>query len=388
MKKILNSKMKTKEPDAWGAKDITEAVVGFSQLLREHGMNAGMEETITALRAAGLGLLTPQSDFRSCLKVIFCTSPEEGKLFEILFARYWEGKEQDRDQQKNQAVLAGRVTRKASAVLMGQGKTDPDDLESRTTSGANESERLRETDFSRVKDMDATVLHEIAEKLFQQMAMRLRRRLKNARRRGEINLRRTIRRSIEFGGEPMELLRRFRRKKKQRVLVFLDVSGSMDKYSFYLLRFIRSLQEKFRQMEVFVFSTTLIRITGAVGLRNLEEVLHVLSHEVDNWSGGTRIGESLQIFQETYGKRMLNGSPTVIILSDGLETGDTQALDREMQWLKKRTGTLVWLNPLKGMEGYEPLAGGMKAALSSIDEFRSAHNLNSLLELENFLAHV
>ena len=220
------------------------------------------------------------------------------------------------------------------------------------------------------------------------MAVRLRRRLKNSRKRGEINLRRTIRRSIEFGGEPMELLLRSRRKKKQRLLVLLDVSGSMDKYSFYLLRFICALRERFSQMEVFVFSTSLVRISQAIRLRNLENLLAVLSGQVENWSGGTKIGECLQEFHEKFGKRMLNGSPTVLILSDGLDTGSPEGLGKEMQWLQKRARRIVWLNPLKGMNGYAPLAGGMKAALPCIDDFMSAHNLKSLLELEQILADV
>jgi hypothetical protein len=160
----------------------------------------------------------------------------------------------------------------------------------------------------------------------------------------------------------------------------------MDKYSFFLLRFICSLRENFRQLEAFVFSTSLKRISRSLQYNRLDFVLSSISGLADHWSGGTRIGECLHAFNEQYGKRMLNGSPLVLIMSDGLDTGNADELDRELQTMKKRAKKIVWLNPLKGMKGYEPTAKGMKAALSSVHDFRAAHNLDSLLELENILS--
>jgi uncharacterized protein with von Willebrand factor type A (vWA) domain len=161
----------------------------------------------------------------------------------------------------------------------------------------------------------------------------------------------------------------------------------MDKYSFFLLRFICALREHFRQLEAFVFSTSLKRITKALDTRDLSSVFRNISEHADNWSSGTRIGECLQHFSESYGKRMLNGSPVVIILSDGLDTGDVGLLKTELEKIHRRAKRVIWLNPLKGSKDYAPLAKGMKAALPSIDDFRSAHNLDSLLELENILSN-
>ena len=115
-------------------------------------------------------------------------------------------------------------------------------------------------------------------------------------------------------------------------------------------------------------------------------MLAIVSEQAENKSRGTRIGACLQNFNELYGKQLLNGSPTIIILSDGLDTGDPQLLNGELKKIHQRARRIVWLNPLKGMKGYAPLAAGMQAALSEVDDFRSAHNLNSLLELENILA--
>jgi uncharacterized protein with von Willebrand factor type A (vWA) domain len=375
---------------AFATKNITESIVGFAQFLRGHGLNAGIEETKTALAAAEAGLLLDRIQFKYALKTIFCTSPEEGGLFEGLFPLYWDTNPIDLDpkDRKNKTGLAGIVKRGASAMMMGNGKTEECTREAKTVTGANETERLQQTDFSHVGEMDAENLQRIAEKLFREMAARLRRRRKNAGRHGDIDLRRTIRHSIPFGGEPMELYRKARKEKRQRLIILMDVSGSMDKYSFYLLRFVCALQGMFRQLEVFVFSTSLLRISRALRQNYLDRALQAIGEQADNWSGGTRIGECLREFSEKFGQRMLNGSPTIVVLSDGLDTGDPEVLAATMRRLRRRSGRIIWLNPLKGMRNYAPLAGGMQAALPSIDDFRSAHNLASLLELEKILANV
>jgi uncharacterized protein len=165
------------------------------------------------------------------------------------------------------------------------------------------------------------------------------------------------------------------------------VSGSMDKYSYFLLLFICALRENFRQLEAFIFSTTLIRISKALRPGSIERVLSIISEQADNWSGGTRIGSCLQRFNEKYAREMLNGSPTLIILSDGLDTGNPRLLTEEMKKMHRRSRKIIWLNPLKGTRGYAPTAAGMQAALPELDEFRSANTLNCLLDLENILAH-
>lgn len=372
---------------AFATGSITESITSFSQMVRSNGLNVGIQETTDALAAADLALLSNRNNFKAALKTIFCTSPEERDLFEMLFISFWDTNPIDLKERKNKTSLQGTVIKKANAslVMLGKGKTGEETEDGKNVSGANEKERLQKTDFSKVTDIDAEQLEAIAQKLFREMALRLRRRMKNNRRSGQINLRRTIRHSIGYGGEPVELFRRSQKQKKQRLIVLLDVSGSMDKYSFYLLRFICALNENFRQLEAFVFSTSLIRITKAININYLEATLAAISEKSNNWSGGTKIGESLSQFTEKYGKRFLNGSPTVIILSDGLETGDAELLKKEMHKIQSRVKRIVWLNPLKGMKDYEPVAKGMSAALPMIDQFSSAHNLESLLELETIL---
>ena len=375
---------------AFQTSTITESIVAFSQFVRNHGLNIGVEETELALQAAKAQLLTNRKNFKHALRIIFCTNPEERQLYEKLFSLYWDTNPIDLRENKNKTTLQGTVDKKTnrSLVMLGRGKTDDETPEAKNVSGANEAERLQKTDFSKIQEIDSRLLDEIAAKLFKEMALRLRRRMKESRHQGPINLRRTIRRSIGYGGEPMDLYYRSQKKKKHRLIVLLDVSGSMDKYSFYLLRFVCALRENFRQAEAFVFSTSLIRISKALQHNYLEAVLPAISQKADNWSSGTKIGDCLRQFNEQYGKRMLNGLPFVIILSDGLDTGAPELLGSELKKIKRRSKKTIWLNPLKAMKGYQPAARGMSEAMPLIDEFYSAHNLESLLALEKILNDV
>ncbi len=373
---------------AYSTTNITESIVAFAQFVRSHGLNAGIQETRDALESAESGLLAHRGQFRAALKAIFCHSPDDCRLFEKLFILYWDTNPIDLEEIKSKTSVRGVVEKKANAslVMLGKGRAEETE-EGRSISGASETERLKKTDFSSLGNRETGMLEEIARKLFRQMAVRLRRRMKDNLHGGQVNLRRTIRRSIGFGGEPFDLLRRTQRPKKPRLIVLLDVSGSMDKYSYFLLLFICALRENFRQLEAFIFSTTLIRISKALRPGSIDRVLSIISEQSDNWSGGTRIGASLQIFNEKYGRELLNGSPTIIILSDGLDTGQPALLSEELKKMNRRTRKIIWLNPLKGTRGYAPTASGMQAALPELDEFRSANNLNCLLELENLLAY-
>lgn len=370
---------------------ITEAVIGFAQLARQEGWTAGVQETREALLAAALGMLDEQDAFRYALKAIFCTSKEESERFDELFTSFWgrrRGAVKSRTTYRNQSNIQRQSP--GSLVWMGQGKSGEEEgrEEGKNVSGANKVERLRQTDFSKVKEMDSELLEELALQLWKQMSLRLKRRLKASARRGRIDLRQTIRASIGYGGDPLDLRRRKRIPRRQRLAILLDVSGSMDKYSFFLLRFIWALRAHFEQVEAFLFSTNLVRITDYLDSKDLGHTLELLTARAHNWSSGTRIGECLQQFNEQYARQALSGSSTVIILSDGLDTGEPELLAAELARIRQRARRLIWLNPLKGMKGYEPIARGMSAALPEIDVFNSAHNLNSLLELEKYLIHV
>ena len=161
----------------------------------------------------------------------------------------------------------------------------------------------------------------------------------------------------------------------------------MDKYSFYLLKFLWALRAHFKQIEAFTFSTSLVRITDQLSERTMALALARVSQQARHWSSGTKIGECLQTFNDDYAKRCLNGNTLTLVLSDGLDTGEPEVLAEATEKLRLRSKKLIWLNPLMGMAGYQPIQQGMQAALPQLHHLGAAHNFASLLELENILVH-
>jgi uncharacterized protein with von Willebrand factor type A (vWA) domain len=191
--------------------------------------------------------------------------------------------------------------------------------------------------------------------------------------------------------EPLETLdpRRQRRKIRTRPLVVIcDISGSMDRYARLLLRFVHALGQGLENTEVFVFGTRLTRITRELRRRDVDTALNQVVASVDDWSGGTRIGEAIKTFNFKWSRRVLRSGATVVVISDGWDRGDPDLLGREMARLQRSCRRLVWLNPLLGAPGYQPLTQGMRAALPYIDEFLPIHNLQSLEALADLLGRV
>jgi uncharacterized protein with von Willebrand factor type A (vWA) domain len=246
---------------------------------------------------------------------------------------------------------------------------------------------LRLTDFSKVDVDDKQKLEELAEELFHQMSMRFKRRLKNANK-GSIDIRKTIRKNIPKGGCMLDLAYKKKRKEKRKVVFLLDISGSMDTYSFYLLKYILVLKKYFKTLEFFTFSTQLTHITPMLRDNEEPEILKEIGREVTAWSSGTKIGESLTTFLSQYGSKFLSQKHIVVILSDGLETGNVTQLKEAVQTIRRKCKTLIWLNPLKGMKDYQPIQKGMVNVMPHLDAFESAHNLDSLLKLEKLLMDV
>jgi uncharacterized protein len=369
---------------------LTNAIIGFAQYARRKGLNIGIEESLTALKTLDYGVFENKAVFYYTLKTLFCTAKEDIPIFDHIFKIYWEAN-QSKDKIQSSVKKQG-TQKKANNVLVALGEGDSgeedENEDTKTVTGANAVQRLRKTDFSKVADIDTALLEQIAEQLWREMSKRLKRRMKSSNKNETVDIRRTIRASLQHGGDPIELVFKGQKPKKMRLVVLLDVSGSMDKYSFFLLRFICSLQSYFEKVESFIFSTELRYITDFIKQKGLENTLKLLSEKADNWSSGTKIGLCLRDFNEKYAKTMLSRSSFVIILSDGLDTGDKGIIEAEMQTIRRRTKRLIWLNPLKNMQGYEPTARGMSEAFPHINVFESGHNLDSILELEKFLINV
>ena len=230
---------------------LPEAILGFGNLARINGLNAGVAETLDIVHCAQQGLIQSKDQFYFALKAIYCCQKEDISLFDDLFDWFWRKEKptaKGKTTFKNQSNLQKKSP--GSIVLLGEGKQEPTNEESQSVSGANAIERIRKTDFSKLSHIESQLLEDIAEKLWRQMSLRLKRKLKNATQKGKIDIRQTIRKNISKGGTLIDLKRKRKQLTKQRLVVLLDVSGSMDKYSFFLLKFLFALRSHFEKIDL------------------------------------------------------------------------------------------------------------------------------------------
>lgn len=369
---------------------ITKHLVGFCRFARSQGLPVGVQETLDAMEVARLGTMVDKKTFKLALRALLSTSREDRDRFDDLFEAYWARQQRSLSRQLDlrKQVMVVRQEEAIPLLMIGnQAEEEVPEEDGKSTTGASAVERLRQADFSKVVPQDQEKLEQLALRLWKQMSRRMARRLKATHQKQQVHLRRTIRQNIPHGGDLIELRYKGRKPRKPRLVVLLDVSGSMDQYSFFFLRFVYALQQHFQRVDAFVFSTRLTYISDALKARRLPDSLQVLAETADAWSSGTRIGGCLQDFYADY-RRMLSRNTLVLILSDGLDTGEPDVLEHALRKIKQRARKLIWLNPLKGMDGYQPLARGIKAALPWVDDFLAAHSLDSLLQLETHLHDV
>ena len=196
-----------------------------------------------------------------------------------------------------------------------------------------------------------------------------------------IDLRRAIGESLRSGGDVVMLPTRKRRVRPRPLVLLCDVSGSMERYSRMLLHFAHALTSRHQRVEAFLFSTQLTRITRQLNARRPDDALAAVSRSVPDWSGGTRIGSAIKEFHQRWGRRVLNGGPVVLLISDGWDRGDLDVLRAQIARLQRRCYRLVWLNPLIGTTGYSPLTRGLQAALPYVDDFLPSRTLGNLADL-------
>lgn len=370
--------------------DILErAVVRFCRCARANGLGSG-RTTLDCLQALRIVQDAGVVAIEAALRSVLCSSKQDWDLFAKLFALVWEGPAPTRPSPKK----SGR--NRFSSYGLGREQrvlklfTDSDSLTldsrpEKAFSGASLAERLTKTDFAQIPHADLAELERLSLRLLRRMSYRISRRLRFTDRRGLVDLRRTIRRNLLHGGELIELRHKKKRRQRVKLVLLLDVSDSMNPYSLFLLKFAYALKQCSREVSAFIFSTRLIDIGGVLVAKSWPDAVEKLSGMTTGWYGGTKIGGSLQSFNERFGVRLLSKDTAIIILSDGWDTETPDALVNELRKIKNKSKQLIWLNPLLGLPGYEPATRGMSAALPYIDVFAPAHNLESLLQLERHL---
>jgi uncharacterized protein len=363
-------------------------IVEFCRFAREKGLPAGVQSTLGALEAAAVLGVTNEQDLKFGLRSTLCSSKDDWDLFEECFQAFWKpGRSLNRKTHPKKKGSSG-TDRQDQSPLMSTGpdvQVSSEEDGGLAVTGASTRERLSKADVSTLPQSDMATLEQIALRLFKQMSRRLQRRRRIGTSRGQVDLRRTIRRSISRGGEPMNLRYRVRKLRPHRLVTLLDISGSMSPYSSFLVKFLYALQKHFQRADTFLFSTNLVEITSLFRAQRLQEALQALSQQPAGWSGGTNIGASLREFNQFHGRKLRSSDTSFLILSDGWDTGEPSALAAELGAVKRRVRRLIWLNPLLGLKNYQPITGGMSAALPYIDVFAPAHNLESLLALERHL---
>jgi uncharacterized protein len=378
-------------------RDLMTATLYFGQLLRSAGLPVTVAEVMDAVRALNLIDLLDRGEVYLALRAVLVARVEEIPTFDRCFDAFWTFRA-DEGQGLEGLVSVTPTTmppdepppgaagasqdKQASVALEAWEESGDDDGEPLEVPGMSDREALMEKDFSAFPVEDLDEVARLTVLIARRLARRVSRRRRPTRRSGTLDLRRSIRANL-MKGEIIELRRRERRRRKVRLVLLCDVSGSMDLYSRFLLLFLYALQNVFGRVETFTFATRLTRVTDYLKGPSYRLALKRLT-EVRDFSGGTRIGESLQEFNRTW-RHLVDRHTIVLILSDGWDTGEPDVLASEMLALRRLAGRVIWLNPLLGNPSYEPLTRGMAAALPLVDHFVAAHNLASLRDLASHL---
>ncbi|MCX4515494.1 VWA domain-containing protein [Streptomyces sp. NBC_01619] len=362
-------------------------LVGFGRALRAAGLDAGPDRVQTFLRA--LDVLGPglRADVYWAGRLTLCAGQEDLDVYDRVFAAYFDRRLPARPGQRLRPVPAPPaprlVVRESDRARAGPGRDEGP--KGTAAALASSTEVLRHRDVAELTGAEREQVRRLLAAFALRGEPRRSARLRPARR-GAVDPRRTVREWLRRGGEPARLRRRARTEQPRRVVLLVDVSGSMAPYADALLRFAHAAAHRGppgarASTEVFTVGTRLTRVTGALGRRDPDAALAAVAAAVPDWRGGTRLGEMLRAFLDRWGQRGMARGAVVVVLSDGWERGDPALLAAQMRRLHRLAHRVVWANPRKARPGYAPLAAGMAAALPSVDAFVEGHSLAALERL-------
>jgi uncharacterized protein with von Willebrand factor type A (vWA) domain len=372
-------------------------LVLFGRVLRARGLDVSAGSLIDLVRTLEHVSIGRKDDFYHAVRSLVVRRREDLQVFDEAFAAFWRRPSRSWSNRDLRAMGERRRLRRpsfgptapaptAGAAREGVAPTEGEAEPSPAALTYSARETLRNKDFADLTEAELAAVRDMIGAMSWRLGRRRTRRQRPGRGR-LLDLRRTLRRNLRYGGEPFVWAHRGPKPKPRPLVVLADSSGSMERYTRLLLLFIYGLAEGLdRHIEAFVFATRLTRITRHLRGRDAARALREVSRAVPDWSGGTRIGEALREFNFRWGRRVLGRGAVVLLISDGWDRGEPGALREEMARLQRSSYRLVWLNPLLGSPGYEPLTRGMQAALPFIDDFLPVHNLASLEELAGRLA--
>jgi len=379
---------------------LARNVTHFMRLLRDAGFGLSPAHAVDALDALRHIDIGARGEVRAALAALVLSGPDQRPLFDAAFDLFWRDPDWEG---KMRAMLLPRVdagapppkrsNRLADALAARQpppspGKPDQPAREERFTAPLtfSDQERLAQRDFETLTAEEWRALQHLVRTRRAHLALQRTRRLRAAACGTHADLRASARLAVRQHGEWLRWKYRKHAERKPPVVLLLDISGSMSQYSRAVLYFCHALMQSRERMHVFLFGTRLTNVTRALRERDPDEAVALITGQVRDWAGGTRIGAALAQFNRQWARRTLSGRATVLLVSDGIDLEHIDLLDAEMARLRRFAHRIIWLNPLLRYAGFSPQARGMQAILPHVDALRPAHNLDSLFALEALLA--
>ena len=363
---------------------VVRHVVVFGRVLREGGLEIGPRRIADALRGLDAIDLAQQDDVYWTLRQTLVARREDLETFDRAFAAWFLRAPAARSTRESEPPSRGGQRRKGGTPGPGP-ELDGGEIE---VGAWSYDELLRTRDFAAMTSEEFARARVLIRQIAVGRPHRRTHRLRRDRRGHVLDVRALVRASLATGGDPVARAYRSRAHGPRKLVLLLDISGSMDAYARALLLYLHAARGSGRGVETFAFGTRLSRLTSDLGVRDPEAALAAAAKRVVDWSGGTRIGESLKAYNDEWGRRALTRGAVVVVLSDGCERGDPALVAAQMERLARQAFAVVWVNPLKGHPDYEPLTGGMRAAYTHVDRLVSGHDLASLEALGNLLAGI
>jgi len=366
--------------------DLTRTLVGFARTLRAAGVPASVDRVHQAVAAASYLDVAHRRDLYWVGRLTLCSGPDDLDRYDRAFAAYFAGEQAPPLRRVPPVQVIRPVAVPGAEREAGRNDTDdPDDPSRPPAATASALEVLRHRDIAALTAAERDVVRRLVAAIDPVGATRLTRR-HSASHHGTVDARRTVRAMLRRGGEPVRLARRVRRERPRRLVLIVDVSGSMAPYADAYLRFAHAAARRRTGTEVFTVGTRLTRVTREMRGRDPSTSLLAVSGVVPDWSGGTRLGELVKAFLDRWGQRGLARGAVVVVASDGWERGDAGLLGDQMRRLSRLAHRVVWVNPHRGRPGYAPMTAGMQAALPHVDDFVDGHSLAALEHLAAVLS--
>lgn len=362
---------------------LSDNLIHFVRYLRARGLSVVPDTSADLQQAANIVDLSRRDDVHAAFRAVTVARPEDLAVFDAAFELFFGSGPQPRSRALDEIELNVHDRNRHRPMVPVLAEQSPseversrDDLEEQV--GGSYHARLGRKDFGDLTPEEQAEVRRMIARMVWRPADAKSRRWAPARSGNRPDFRRTLRKMVGHEGDLMPLAYSARTPRRRPLLVIADVSGSMERYSEMLLYFVHAAQGRLGRVEAFVFSTHLTRITREVRHRDPRVALRHVSGKVDDWSGGTRIGEALRDLNWDWSRRVARGGPIAIIISDGWDRGDPRLLHDEMARLARSVHRVVWLNPLAGRDGFAPETRGMRTVLPFVDHFLAAASVVDL----------